>query len=353
MQRESSLPTICGVGRMTSYFLRTLFVKTEGTRLILEGDAIKALKEGEEPKRLPLNAIDSLIVLAGIDVSTPLLIRCAEDGRTVAFLSRFGKPRAIVEGPFSGRGQLRSLQYQRQLDGGNRSEVACTIVAGKARQMNWGLRQWARDAEPSVAQILRHLAEQIDTDSEKLAGASRQSALGIEGIASKRYFQGLALAVRHQEFSGRVRRPPTDIVNAVLSTLYGLTRISVHGAIHAAGLDPFCGFLHGDRDGQPSLVLDLMEEFRPVADHLGVSLLNRRQLREDHFSREVSGAVVLNEKGMEIVFDAWHRHRNEEVDLAGFEESVCHASIPIIQANVLANALRSGKSYHPHRMKVQ
>jgi CRISP-associated protein Cas1 len=34
-----------------------------------------------------------------------------------------------------------------------------------------------------------------------------------------------------------------------------------------AGLEPFAGFIHVDRPGKPSLVLDLMEEFRqPVVD---------------------------------------------------------------------------------------
>lgn len=67
---------------MTSYFLRTLFVHTAGTRLVLEGDAVRALRDDAPPRRLPLNAIDCITVLSGIDISTPLLTRCAEDGRT-------------------------------------------------------------------------------------------------------------------------------------------------------------------------------------------------------------------------------------------------------------------------------
>ena len=43
-----------------------------------------------------------------------------------------------------------------------------------------------------------------------------------------------------------------------------------------AGLEPFAGFLHVDRSGKPSLVLDLMEEFRqPVVDRAILSWLNR------------------------------------------------------------------------------
>ena len=43
-----------------------------------------------------------------------------------------------------------------------------------------------------------------------------------------------------------------------------------------AGLEPFAGFLHVDRSGKPSLVLDLMEEFRqPVVDRPIFSWLNK------------------------------------------------------------------------------
>ena len=43
-----------------------------------------------------------------------------------------------------------------------------------------------------------------------------------------------------------------------------------------AGLEPFAGFLHVERSGKPSLVLDLMEEFRqPVVDRPILSWLNK------------------------------------------------------------------------------
>ena len=90
--------------------MRTLFVHTPGTRLILEGEAIKALRDDAPPRRLPLQQIETLVVAGGVDVSTPLLVKCAEDGRTVAFISKYGKPRAVAEGPLSGRGRLRKSQ---------------------------------------------------------------------------------------------------------------------------------------------------------------------------------------------------------------------------------------------------
>ena len=77
----------------------------------------------------------------------------------------------------------------------------------------------------------------------------------------------------------RVRRPPTDPVNAVLSLLYTFLYNQVYSAIRQAHLDPYLGHLHSLDYGRYSLVLDLMEEFRPViVDSLVFTLFNMRIL---------------------------------------------------------------------------
>lgn len=338
---------------MTAYFLRTLFVHTPGTRLILDGDAVKALREEVPPRRLPLHAIDCIAVLSGIDISTPLLTRCAEDGRTIAILSRYGKPRALVEGPDSGRGELRRSQYAAHFASSSRDQFARAIVDGKIAQMAWALRQWMRDASPAQAAILAESVDALGGDRAALAEAGRAQTLGIEGAASRRYFGCFSVVLKSNDFPGRQRRPPLDPVNAVLSFLYSMTRLAVHGATHAAGLDSFCGFLHGDRDGQPSLVLDLMEEFRPTADRVAVSLFNRRQLREEHFESALTGAISLTDEGREIVMSAWHQHRMQEAHLKSARMLVPNAAVPIVQANLMANALRSGATYTAHELVVR
>ncbi|TAK68908.1 MAG: CRISPR-associated endonuclease Cas1 [Actinomycetota bacterium] len=338
---------------MTAYFLRTLFVHTAGTRLVLDGDSVRALRDGAPPRRLPLNAIDCITVLSGIDVSTPLLTRCAADGRTIAILSRYGKPQAVVEGPDSGRGRLRREQYRAHFDEGRRDDLARSIVDGKIIQMRWAIRQWKRDAAPTEAGLLDATATALNEDREALVGSSRAQVLGVEGAASRRYFSGLAVALKSQDFPGRQRRPALDPINTVLSFLYSMTRLSVHGAVHAAGLDPFCGFLHGDRDSQPSLVLDLMEEFRSAADRVAVSLFNRRQLRDEHFESALTGAVTLSESGRETVMSAWHQHRMQEVRLKAARMPIPNAAIPIVQANLMANAIRSGGVYVGHELVIR
>jgi CRISPR-associated protein Cas1 len=64
-------------------------------------------------------------------------------------------------------------------------------------------------------------------------------------------------------------------VNALFNYGYGILYSQVWGAVVSAGLEPFAGFLHVDRPGKPSLVLDLVEEFRqPVVDRTVISYIN-------------------------------------------------------------------------------
>jgi CRISPR-associated protein Cas1 len=100
--------------------------------------------------------------------------------------------------------------------------------------------------------------------------------MGIEGAAGRLYWQSVAEIVSEKlTFLGREHRGATDEMNSLINYGYGILYAQVWGAVVNAGLDPFGGFLHVDRPGKPSLVLDLVEEFRqPVVDRVVIAHIN-------------------------------------------------------------------------------
>ena len=131
---------------------------------------------------------------------------------------------------------------------------------------------------------------------------------GHEGEGSAAYFGVFNRLIKAEgvSFPKRVRRPPTDPVNALLSFGYALLANDIHAAVQVLGFDPYCGYLHADRYGRPSLALDLMEEFRPIiVDAVVLACLNKRILQPTDFevssgrgassqagsAEEVSGAI--------------------------------------------------------------
>src|SRR5207248_5963640 len=107
----------------------------------------------------------------------------------------------------------------------------------------------------------------------------RRELMGLEGAAGKIYWDGVRTIVENKaEFVGRVHQGAADAFNSLLNYGYGILYSHVWGAVVNAGLEPFAGYLHVDRPGKPSLVLDLVEEFRqPVVDRTVIAFTNLGQ----------------------------------------------------------------------------
>ena len=117
---------------------------------------------------------------------------------------------------------------------------------------------------------------------------SVDSIRGYEGRGSALYFEAFPHGfIENQGFTRRIRRPPTDPVNSILSLLYTFLMNRMYAAVRVAALDPYPGFLHAIDYGRYSLVLDLMEEFRTIiADTLALSLFNLKILKKEDFYEE-------------------------------------------------------------------
>jgi CRISPR-associated protein Cas1 len=88
------------------------------------------------------------------------------------------------------------------------------------------------------------------------------------------------------------------------------------------------------------LALDLMEEFRPLADRLALTLINRGQLTEKDFELRPGGAVYLAENGRKTVLSAYQQRKQEEVSHTLLQQPIPFGLLPHIQARLLARVLR-------------
>jgi CRISPR-associated protein Cas1 len=180
--------------------------------------------------------------------------------------------------------------------------------------------------------------------------ASVDEAMGIEGDAENAYFSVFNELLRGNGFAfgGRVRRPPTDPVNALLSFVYSLITHECASALQGVGLDPYVGFLHRDRPGRASLALDLLEEFRPSwADRFVLTLINRRQIQLSDFVSEASGAVRLTDDARKSLLVAYQERKQAEVLHPYLQEQVPIGLLPHCQAMLLARHIRGDTEFYP------
>jgi len=298
-----------------------------------------------------------VIASRGVSFSSDLLEEFCQRGIRLSFLDYAGRPYAMLSSPTltatveSRREQLKAFDDARGL------EFARAVVRGKIRNQRHLLLycgKYLKQTNPERFEALAGLAKQlrqlelqarkvgsrlqvtgdreqgtgnrlqVTGDSEQSPGqgigdreptvpynlfpitcnllhAKRQELLGFEGVAGRLYWQGFKMIVEDKaEFMGRVHRGADDPLNALLNYGYGILYAQVWGAVANAGLEPFAGFLHVDRPGKPSLILDLVEEFRqPVVDRTVIAFVNLGQKVEmkegllDEDSRKAIAEKVL------------------------------------------------------------
>ena len=327
--------------------LNTLYLTTPETYLRLDNDTLRVEVDHETRLRVPLHHLSAVVCFGHIGLSAPLMHRLAEGGIALVLLDDNGRFKARLEGAVSGNVLLRQAQFQRVADAAFTLDMARACVAGKIKNTRQVLLRGAREARSDdEAKTLARLADDLAASLRALPAAASLDALrGLEGEAARQYFSGLSLLVRPDQreafaMDGRTRRPPRDRFNAVLSFLYAMWMNDCRSALEAAGLDPQVGFLHALRPGRAALALDLMEEFRPWADRLALTLINRGQLAANYFVLREGGGVSLQPDARKTVVVAYQERKKDEINHPLLAQSVPLGLVPLVQARLLARALR-------------
>ena len=327
--------------------LNTLYVNTPGSYLHLDNDTLRLDVEHETRLRVPLHHLQAVVCFGRAGLSAPLMHRLADEAIALVLLDDNGRFKARLEGAIAGNVLLRRAQHLRAMDPAFALATARAFVAGKIKNTRQVLQRGARESKvPEEAAKLSRGADDLAASLRALpATADLDTLRGVEGEAARQYFGCLGLLVRSDArplfaMDGRNRRPPRDRINALLSFLYAMWMNDCRSALEAAGLDPQVGFLHALRPGRAALALDLMEEFRPYADRLALSLVNRDQLDGASFAIREGGAVALTPEARKVVVVAYQQRKQEDISHPLAAQPVALGLVPLLQARLLARAVR-------------
>ncbi|MGB9890674.1 MAG: CRISPR-associated endonuclease Cas1 [Anaerolineae bacterium] len=253
-----------------------LIVDQYGAFLGKHQGRLRVSRDGEVLAEAPLLHLEQVLVLGtGVALSADAIRACCTAGIPIHFLDPAGRPyAALYSAGLTGtvltrREQLLAYRDRRGV------ELAVAFARGKITNQANFLRYAAKyreEAAPEVGRLLKEEAERVQGSLDELRhlkGDSveevREQILSIEGRAAQRYWDALkAVVPESYGWPGRVTRGAQDPVNAALNYGYGILYGQVERALVLAGLDPYGGFIHADRPGKPSLVFDLIEEFRTV-----------------------------------------------------------------------------------------
>lgn len=329
------------------HLLNTLYVTLPNSHLRLDNDTLRLLVGDETRLRVPLHHLGAVVCFGHVSVSVPLMHRLADDGVALVLLEAGGRFKARLEGATAGNVLLRRAQHQTSQDEAFTLKLGRHIVAGKLRNQRQVLLRGARDTKnEDDRQVLTRAAQNLAASQRALpAAASLDAVRGVEGEAARGYFAALNHLLRpdlRERFAmdGRSRRPPRDRMNALLSFLYAMWMNDCRSACEAAGLDPQVGYLHALRPGRAALALDLMEEMRPLADRLALTLVNRLQIGHGDFAEREGGAVMLEGDARKAVVVAFQERKQEALAHPLLTERVPLGLVPLVQARLLARHVR-------------
>jgi len=334
--------------------LNTLFVTTQGAYLAKDGETVAVRIEREVKLRVPVHTLDSIVCFGNVGCSPFLMGFCAERDVAISFLTENGRFLARVQGPVSGNVLLRRQQYRKADDPVYSAAVARACLTGKVANCRNVLMRVLRDHEEKLTrpEDIRQATDRLSASLRRLQSSLDLDALrGVEGDAAHVYFGVFDhLVVKNKDdffFHQRSRRPPLDRMNCLLSFLYTLVMHDVRSALESVGLDPAVGYLHRDRPGRPGLALDMMEEFRPLADRLALSLVNRGQLKRKDFVISQGGAVRMHDDPRKTLLAAYQK-RKQDVQVHPFvEEKMPLGLFYHTQALLFARFLRGDIDGYP------
>lgn len=287
-----------------------------GTFLGKKGEVFQ-IKNKEQTRELAAGEVDQIIVAAPSSVSYDAVQLAIEKDIDIVYLDWRGMPIARV---YPCRLGGTTLTRRKQLEAYS-SEAGASLskklVEAKILNQAFFLKSLGKSRSSrsfsSDADALLQYSKKIG----KLKGTVddfRQELLGVEGNCASVYFSALT---RILPFETR-DKDAADAVNTFLNYGYGILYSETEKACILAGLDPYLGFFHTDRYGKPSMVLDLIEGFRPIiVDRAVVTLFAQKQTCESCFETGEGGEKRLSKEGRKKIITQVMERLHAEVKFEG------------------------------------
>ena len=263
--------------------MRHITIAEYGTFLGLKSERILIRSNDTDIREIALRDIRTIkIAKSGVSISSDLIFECSSRGIKIFFTNFKGEVVSSISGTSQHAvAKIRREQF-RKIDSDVAKNVAVSTVISKIKNQRAVLlyfNKYLKKKNASNYNLIDNLADDLKNIVYQLKEFNTNSAnwrsklMGLEGSAASLYFSSWPLLGVNLE--SRKGRGAVDIVNSSLNYGYAILQSHVWTAVINAGLEPYVGFLHVDRPGKPSLVLDLMEEYRPwVVDRIIIKILS-------------------------------------------------------------------------------
>ncbi len=241
-------------------------------------------------------------------------------------------------------GFLTVNQVQHYINEARRLALAKEFVATAVDNLQLNLRYY------------RSRKEGVDAWADTLEGnimdlrpiGSIAELMGYEGNIREIYYKSFA-EILGIEFDKRVRRPPNNMINALISFANAMVYTVCLGEIYRTQLNPTISYLHEPGERRFSLSLDLAEVFKPLlADRTIFKLLNKKMLTEQDFDQQLN-ACYLDDKGRKIFVKEFDERLNTTIFHRSLKRKVSYRHLIRLECYKLIKHLSGQRKYKGFR----
>lgn len=255
-------------------------------------------KDGSK-KVIPVERVNDIYVMTEFDLNTTLLNFLSQYGISVHFFNHYG----FYTGTYYPKEQLVSgkllvKQVENYTNKSKRIKIAQKFIDAASYNILKNLKYYqnrGKDLEEYIKQI---------ESLRKYIGSSKdvKELMGIEGNIRKVYYDSWTTIINQDiEFEKRVKNPPDNAINSLISYVNTIVYTRVLAEIYKTQLNPTISYLHEPSERRFSLCLDIAEIFKPIlADRLIFSMLNKKQITEKDFEEGLNFLYIKENARKEI-----------------------------------------------------
>jgi len=325
----------------TFYIINSGDLKRKDNNIIITG-------ANGESKNLKVEVTDEIYLFGEVNLNTKVLNFLSQNGIILHIFNYYG----YYSGSYYPRetnisGYLLVNQVKHYDNYGRRLIIAKKILCSAAHNIYRNLRYYngrGVDLEQIMNQI-ESLTNMINRSN------SIEEIMGIEGNIRKIYYSSWNNIIKQDiEFDKRVKRPPDNMINSLISFINSLVYTTTLSEIYKTQLNPTISYLHQPGTKRFSLSLDISEIFKPIiVDRMIFSMLNKNQITENDFDKD-SNYLYLKEKAKRKVLEEYDKRLENTIFHKELGRDVSYRYLIRLECYKLIKHLIGEKEYEAFKM---
>lgn len=251
----------------------TLHISTKGLMLSISKNKFVIKEYGKVKNSYPTDQVTRIILEGkGFALSTDVIKACSDKNITIDLIDSHANPYASITSYKATTTQTVHKQAM-LLNTATQLLLAKEFIKGKAKnQINYlkYLDKYHTLLDDNIAKMEAILATMKNAPDVP-------ALMGYEGSMASLYWSSIKL-ILEVPFEGRITQGAKDTVNSSLNYGYAILYGKIQHALVQAGLSLHISFLHALDHHKPTLVYDMIEEFRTfIVDRTIISILNKNE----------------------------------------------------------------------------